>query len=79
MDEQWGAYHLLSTIFFYLHTLSLSLCKEGIHWSINSTRIMGMGLEHFLVFFNYFVLFSLARIGFPKKPDEKQRISKVHP
>ena len=55
----------------HLHTHSLSMCREGIHWSINGTGIMEMELELFF--------FSLARFGFPKKSDEKQRINKIHP
>ena len=31
------------------------------------------------VFLNTFVFFSLARFGFSKKSDEKQRSNKVHP
>ena len=42
-------------------------------------RDHGNGAGTFFVLLNSFVLFSLARFGFPKKPDEKQRINKVHP
>ena len=74
MDIQCGDYHLCG---LYLH--SLSECKKGIRWSINGTGIMGMGLGAFLFFLNTFVFFSLARFGFSKKSDEKQRSNKVHP
>ena len=57
---------------------TLSECKKGIRWSINGTGIMGMGLGAFL-FFEHFCFFSLARFGFSKKSDEKQRSNKVHP
>ena len=33
----------------YIYTLSV--CNEGIHWSINSTEIMGLGLELSFFFF----------------------------
>ena len=58
---------------------TLSLCKKGIHWSINGTGIMGWRLGYFCFFLNTFVFFSLARFGFSKKSDEKQRSNKVHP
>ena len=60
----------------YLHTLSLSVCKEGILWSINGTGIMEMGLELF-VFLNSFVLFSLARFGFQKSPTRNKELIRL--
>ena len=59
---------------------TLHVCNEVIrlHWTINGTETKGMGLKLFY-FSNYCVLFSLARIGFPKKSDEEQIINKVHP
>ena len=64
MDEQCGDYHLLWTIF--THTLSLSLCKEGRHWSINGTEIIRMGLELF-VFFKLFRFVFARSHWFSKK------------
>ena len=63
-----------------IYTLSLSLSvKRGYIGPSMVPGIMGMGLGAFLFFLNTFVFFSLARFGFSKKSDEKQRSNKVHP
>ena len=55
-----------------IYTLSLSLCKKGIRWSINGTGSWD-GAGGIFVFRNTFVFFSPARFGFSKKSDEKTK------
>ena len=66
------------TVIYHGLYSTLFLCvNRGYNGPIISSSIMGMRLE--LLFLKLFVLFSLTRIGLPKKPGEKQRINKVHP
>ena len=74
MDVQCGDYHLCG---LYLHSLSLSVKRGYVGPSMVSGSWDGAG--GIFVFLNTFVFFSLARFGFSKKSDEKQRSNKVHP
>ena len=73
MDVQCGDYHLCG---LYLH--SLCVVKRGY---IGPSMVPGSWewAGGIFVFVNTFVFFSLARFGFSKKSDEKQRSNKVHP
>ena len=63
LDEQCG-----DILYYELYLHSLSLCREGIHWSINGTQTMEMGLELFCFPLNLWFCFrSLSRFDFPKK------------
>ena len=72
MDEQCGDCHLLT-----LFTLYLCVKRGCVGPSIAPGSWDGAGGN--FVFLNTFVFFSLARFGFSKKSDEKQRSNKVHP
>ena len=62
MDVQCGDYRLCEL--FY----TLSECKKGIHWSINDTGIMGMGLGAFLFFWTLLFFFRSLALVFQKSP-----------